>query len=64
MMCTCSDPPNSQKRYEDHGGQCDIHVQCDEDCQALQMPFGVTELRAALVHWQDHEWVGGCSHGC
>jgi hypothetical protein len=61
--CTCSDPPNSKNAYI-YGERCEVHVECDEDCQALRHPRWDSELLAALVHWRDHQWYAGCSHGC
>lgn len=42
---------------------CKIHVSCDDNCGALTNPQTVEELRAALVHWRDHDHLSGCSHG-
>jgi len=48
---------------------CPIHVQCDEEdghgakCRALRDPIMFDEVEAALVHWRDHTYLGGCAHG-
>jgi len=42
-------------------------VDCDENCGAFVDPGRTAtyaELRATLEHYRDHEYVGGCSHGC
>lgn len=42
----------------------DCIVNCDQDCDALVLPLTVDELRAALIHWRQHESDGGyCAHG-
>ena len=38
-------------------------VDCDQECQARTDPQGLGELEAALDHWQNHSWTGGCAHG-
>lgn len=44
--------------------RCDVHVDCDRGCKALNKPETIEELRAALEHWRDHCYLSGCSHGC
>ena len=39
-------------------------VLCDEECDALEDPQTIEELRTALKHCQEHSVHGGCSHGC
>ena len=51
--CTC----------DDEWVDCDVHVQCDEDCRAPQRPTTSEEFEAAWRHWYSHEVTGGCSHG-
>lgn len=55
MTCTCDD---------EDAFSCPVHVSCDENCQALNEPETVEELRAALDHWQSHGYLHGCSHAC
>ena len=45
--------------------QADGHtfVLCDDNCGALQKPETLEEVKAALEHWRDHSFLGGCSHG-
>lgn len=43
---------------------CDVHVDCDDNCKALTDPRTKEELRAALEHWENHGYLSGCSHGC
>lgn len=38
-------------------------VACDVPCFALREPFLLADLELAVVHWRDHERLGGCSHG-
>lgn len=38
-------------------------VDCDIECQAKTSPEGLAELEDALIHWREHTWTGGCSHG-
>lgn len=42
---------------------CEIHVECDERCGALEDPQTLDEYKVALDHWRYHEVLGGCSHG-
>jgi hypothetical protein len=44
--------------------RCDIHVACDDACEALREPETLEELRDALFHWESHGLLSGCSHGC
>lgn len=44
--------------------ECEAHVDCDQRCKALTNPQTEDELRAAVEHWRDHQWLCGCSHGC
>jgi len=51
----------------DLGEKCEKHhgkVNCDKDCRALLEPTNFDEATKAAEHWQDHEYLGGCSHGC
>lgn len=41
-----------------------LHVECDNNCLALNEPATIEEYKAALAHWKDHESMHGCSHGC
>lgn len=43
---------------------CDIHVACDDECEALVDPSTYEEWRAARDHWRGHSFLSGCSHGC
>lgn len=57
VVCTCD-------RSEDAlYSQCEIHVHCDNWCQALQEPETLEETRATMIHWREHPWLSGCSHG-
>ena len=42
---------------------CEVHVDCDANCKAMDDPQTVDELRAAYEHWRRHEYTAGCSHG-
>lgn len=59
---TCPCVANTEDDYE----TCptEIHVDCDDACGALTQPLLMDELRLTLEHYRDHQWVGGCSHGC
>lgn len=37
---------------------------CDQNCDYLEDPQTIEELRAALEHERNHSVNGGCSHGC
>ena len=40
-------------------------VECDDSlCLAKQCPVTREEYALAYVHWKDHTWYSGCSHGC
>lgn len=41
---------------------CDIHVTCDEHCQALLDPHTHEQVLAAYRHWRSHGHLAGCSH--
>ncbi len=42
---------------------CEIHVECDEDCHALEKPKTLAEHKATLEHYKNHSYLSGCSHG-
>lgn len=56
LQCDCD---NDEFAYP----ECPIHVDCDDRCQALNYPVTVDEFRVALIHWQQHGYLSGCSHG-
>ena len=55
-MCECEDTPID---YPD----CETHVHCDQRCMALLHPSSCEEFGDALMHWQYHGHLSGCSHG-
>ena len=60
MECTCYD---ENGRYDKYGFACPLHVQCDEQCGALEDPQSLEELQRAHDHWKNHSYLHGCSHG-
>ena len=52
--CPCDEDPR--------GYWCPVHVDCDQNCRALEDPQTVDQVKAALDHWKNHHWLGGCSH--
>lgn len=38
-------------------------VHCDERCGAKLEPETPEEIKAAYVHWHEHRYLYGCSHG-
>jgi hypothetical protein len=39
-------------------------VGCEANCGAFTEPETLEEYKAALDHWENHRYLGGCSHGC
>lgn len=58
IVCTC-DEAEQEGMYSD----CEIHVHCDEKCGALQEHVTLKEIKATMIHYREHPWLGGCSHG-
>jgi hypothetical protein len=38
-------------------------VSCDDNCGAVEDPKTLAQYRDALLHWRNHTYLGGCSHG-
>jgi len=43
---------------------CNVHVECDDACLALENPETLDEHRTTLAHYKNHSLHTGCSHGC
>ena len=39
-------------------------VSCDTLCHAKCEPLTYDEMQATIIHWKDHSYLSGCSHGC
>lgn len=46
---------------KDDFGDCDVHVKCDDDCQALEKPTNLEEALATLRHYETHSWLHACA---
>lgn len=54
--CTCGE----EFGYHD----CVVHVGCDRECKALTDPQTAQEWKQTAIHYRDHSYLSGCSHGC
>ena len=62
MECNCHEMVEDDEGIIKAPWGCEIHVSCDQDCQALRCPVLDADFMAAYEHWRNHSQLGGCSH--
>ena len=56
-----SDFDRLRKPRQDENGRW--LVGCDDLCGAFDDPQTPDEYKAAYIHWREHDFRNGCSHG-